>query len=138
MSKKTIFFHDQIFCFFEKISLVLHKTLFFEYLLFDFFSFYKIYSKTCKIKNDFRITTHFCVGKFDNIWYILRSTRTPRYERSTTEEHTTLTHKTICRAMKPTISKKWMVTLVIALLYFNSEIQGMNDVDLNEEESNLT
>ena len=69
--------------------------------------------------------------------YILRSTTTS-YVRSTTEEHITLNHKKIYRAMKPTIFKKWMVTVVIALLYFNAEIQGMNDVNLNEEESNFT
>ena len=39
--------------------------------------------------------------------------------------------------MKRTNFKKWMVTLVITLIYFNVEIQGMNDENVNKKESNF-
>merc|ERR1712096_369607 len=45
-----------------------------------------------------------------------------------------LNHKKIYSAMKRTILKKWMMTLVITLFfYFTIEIQGMDDKNLNKK-----
>jgi len=40
--------------------------------------------------------------------------------------------------MKRTNFKKWMVTLVITLIYLNVEIQGMNDENVNKDEKKET
>ena len=44
----------------------------------------------------------------------------------------------MCGAMKPTIFKKWMLTLAIVAFYLNVRIQGMENENMNTQESNYT
>jgi len=41
----------------------------------------------------------------------------------------------MCGAMKPTIFKKWMLTLAIVAFYLNVEIQGMENENMNTQEN---